>query len=160
MGIVEAFLVNGGSLGGLENAYEDPGGPAQWQCTPKAAQPRGMLARHCHARKAMVEDPEFVPRKIGTEGEKRESGAPGEIRTPDLMLRRHPLYPTELRARELIIPRHGQIADQTEVGPVQPRPGSASEPSATAPGSDVGRTRAATLSLGRRQRPVHALPLK
>ena len=30
---------------------------------------------------------------------KGESGAPGEIRTPDLMLRRHPLYPAELRAR-------------------------------------------------------------
>ena len=27
------------------------------------------------------------------------SGAPGEIRTPDLMLRRHSLYPAELRAR-------------------------------------------------------------
>ena len=26
------------------------------------------------------------------------SGAPGEIRTPDLMLRRHSLYPAELRA--------------------------------------------------------------
>jgi hypothetical protein len=29
-------------------------------------------------------------------------GAPGEIRTPDLMLRRHSLYPAELRARTLI----------------------------------------------------------
>ena len=27
------------------------------------------------------------------------NGAPGEIRTPDLMLRRHSLYPAELRAR-------------------------------------------------------------
>ena len=27
------------------------------------------------------------------------SGAPGEIRTPDLQLRRLPLYPAELRAR-------------------------------------------------------------
>ena len=26
-------------------------------------------------------------------------GAPGEIRTPDLMVRSHALYPTELRAR-------------------------------------------------------------
>src|ERR1035438_8801533 len=31
--------------------------------------------------------------------EKGKYGAPGEIRTPDLMLRRHPLYPAELRAR-------------------------------------------------------------
>ena len=28
-----------------------------------------------------------------------EYGAPGEIRTPDLMVRSHALYPTELRAR-------------------------------------------------------------
>ncbi len=27
------------------------------------------------------------------------NGAPGEIRTPDLQLRRLPLYPAELRAR-------------------------------------------------------------
>ena len=30
----------------------------------------------------------------------RLAGAPGEIRTPDLMLRRHSLYPAELRARD------------------------------------------------------------
>ena len=29
----------------------------------------------------------------------RVTGAPGEIRTPDLLLRRQSLYPTELRAR-------------------------------------------------------------
>jgi hypothetical protein len=28
-----------------------------------------------------------------------KSGAPGEIRTPDLLLRRQSLYPSELRAR-------------------------------------------------------------
>ena len=28
-----------------------------------------------------------------------EDGTPGEIRTPDLMVRSHALYPTELRAR-------------------------------------------------------------
>ena len=28
-----------------------------------------------------------------------EYGAPGEIRTPDLVVRSHALYPTELRAR-------------------------------------------------------------
>src|SRR5256885_10535951 len=31
------------------------------------------------------------------------NGAPGEIRTPDLTLRRRSLYPAELRARELIL---------------------------------------------------------
>ena len=31
--------------------------------------------------------------------EREKYGAPGEIRTPDLMLRRHSLYPAELRAR-------------------------------------------------------------
>ena len=30
-------------------------------------------------------------------------GAPGEIRTPDLMLRRHSLYPAELRAPSISI---------------------------------------------------------
>ena len=30
------------------------------------------------------------------------NGAPGEIRTPDLMLRRHSLYPAELRARFVV----------------------------------------------------------
>ena len=34
-----------------------------------------------------------------------EYGAPGEIRTPDLMVRSHALYPTELRARTLEGPR-------------------------------------------------------
>ena len=33
-------------------------------------------------------------------------GAPGEIRTPDLMVRSHALYPTELRALSFtILPR-------------------------------------------------------
>ena len=32
-----------------------------------------------------------------------KSGAPGEIRTPDLLLRRQSLYPAELRARSLIL---------------------------------------------------------
>ena len=32
------------------------------------------------------------------------NGAPGEIRTPDLTLRRRSLYPAELRARSLRIP--------------------------------------------------------
>jgi hypothetical protein len=31
--------------------------------------------------------------------QKRKDGAPGEIRTPDLLLRRQSLYPAELRAR-------------------------------------------------------------
>ena len=35
-------------------------------------------------------------------------GAPGEIRTPDLLLRRQPLYPAELRARTGIYSLHGQ----------------------------------------------------
>jgi hypothetical protein len=30
---------------------------------------------------------------------KEKGGAPGEIRTPDLLLRRQSLYPAELRAR-------------------------------------------------------------
>jgi hypothetical protein len=38
----------------------------------------------------------------------REHGAPGEIRTPDLLLRRQPLYPAELRAHGIIYSLHGQ----------------------------------------------------
>ena len=30
-------------------------------------------------------------------------GAPGEIRTPDLVVRSHALYPTELRARRAVV---------------------------------------------------------
>ena len=40
-------------------------------------------------------------------GKLLSSGAPGEIRTPDLQLRRLPLYPAELRAR--ISSLHGGI---------------------------------------------------
>src|SRR5580658_6977916 len=36
--------------------------------------------------------------EMGREKAKRENGAPGEIRTPDLLLRRQSLYPSELRA--------------------------------------------------------------
>src|SRR2546425_12776795 len=36
----------------------------------------------------------------------RETGAPGEIRTPDLLLRRQSLYPAELRARSESISLH------------------------------------------------------
>ena len=38
--------------------------------------------------------------RVGGGGEeKKGTGAPGEIRTPDLLLRRQPLYPAELRAQ-------------------------------------------------------------
>jgi hypothetical protein len=33
---------------------------------------------------------------------REKHGAPGEIRTPDLLLRRQPLYPAELRARTFV----------------------------------------------------------
>lgn len=36
----------------------------------------------------------------------RENGAPGEIRTPDLLVRSQTLYPTELRAHFLSIRAH------------------------------------------------------
>ena len=35
---------------------------------------------------------------------RKVSGAPGETRTPDLLVRSQPLYPTELRARTVIPP--------------------------------------------------------
>ena len=36
-------------------------------------------------------------------------GAPGEIRTPDLLVRSQTLYPTELRAQTVTV-RHGHAA--------------------------------------------------
>jgi hypothetical protein len=45
--------------------------------------------------------------------EKVHGGAPGEIRTPDLMVRSHSLYPAELRAHEKQFIRH-----QTELSVV------------------------------------------
>src|ERR1700730_11777632 len=43
-------------------------------------------------------------------GKLLESGAPGEIRTPDLLLRRQSLYPTELRAHSDTSSLHVRIA--------------------------------------------------
>ncbi len=43
-------------------------------------------------------------------GEGKRNGAPGEIRTPDLLLRRQSLYPAELRARSNSISLHGPEA--------------------------------------------------
>jgi hypothetical protein len=48
---------------------------------------------------------------------KEKDGAPGEIRTPDLMLRRHSLYPAELRAHTLI--RIPYFADSEDLGILQ-----------------------------------------
>jgi hypothetical protein len=39
------------------------------------------------------------PRHGGRRSQFQEDGAPGEIRTPDLLVRSQTLYPTELRAR-------------------------------------------------------------
>ena len=43
------------------------------------------------------------------------NGAPGAIRTPDLVLRRHTLYPAELRARRAVplILKHFSIPQQS-----------------------------------------------
>ena len=43
-------------------------------------------------------------------GKLLKSGAPGEIRTPDLLLRRQSLYPTELRAHSDTSSLHVRIA--------------------------------------------------
>jgi hypothetical protein len=61
-----------------------------------------------------------VPGNIGTQNrvdtliEKELSGAPGEIRTPDLMVRSHALYPTELRARA--VKAHIYVGPRAEGG--------------------------------------------
>ena len=44
-------------------------------------------------------------------------GAPGEIRTPDLMVRSHALYPTELRALSFaILPRDARTDAESNGG--------------------------------------------
>ena len=48
-------------------------------------------------------------------GERTKSGAPGGIRTPDLQLRRLPLYPSELQAREASlsqVPHNRKLLDR------------------------------------------------
>ena len=55
----------------------------------KAARPRGQELKEITRE---GEHPQVAE-------ERRNSGAPGEIRTPDLLLRRQSLYPAELRAR-------------------------------------------------------------
>ena len=46
-----------------------------------------------------------------------EYGAPGEIRTPDLMVRSHALYPTELRALSfMILPRDARTDAESNGG--------------------------------------------
>jgi hypothetical protein len=45
----------------------------------------------------------------GTGGTIRDDGGTGEIRTPDLMLRRHPLYPSELRSR--VVENNSRLCD-------------------------------------------------
>ena len=52
-----------------------------------------------HGRGSTCQIPETpLKEEMGREKAKRKSGAPGEIRTPDLLLRRQSLYPSELRA--------------------------------------------------------------
>src|ERR1700722_16340943 len=47
--------------------------------------------------------------EMGREKAKRKSGAPGEIRTPDLLLRRQSLYPSELRAHSSLFSLHAGL---------------------------------------------------
>ena len=54
------------------------------------SKPLGVLQSHTAGAKAATRETEIV------------SGAPGETRTPDPLLRRQTLYPTELRAHGAI----------------------------------------------------------
>jgi hypothetical protein len=55
----------------------------------------------------------------------KENGAPGEIRTPDLQLRRLPLYPSELRARFGLVSVH---RGSGTINLVRPRTGACLSP--------------------------------
>ncbi len=52
---------------------------------------------------------------------KKKTGAPGEIRTPDLQLRRLPLYPAELRARGPLSLQASAITINITTGPTARR---------------------------------------
>src|SRR5579883_1108125 len=70
-----------GCRAGQEEARDNAGaGPGTWRMLPQRSH-EAIQRRHSLSRGGQI------------------SGAPGEIRTPDLMLRRHSLYPAELRAR-------------------------------------------------------------
>ena len=58
--------------------------------------PRSYRCGECTRRTFGLGTPEPNP---WASDQERLSGAPGEIRTPDLLLRRQSLYPAELRAR-------------------------------------------------------------
>ena len=64
--------------------------------TVQHAMPRSGAHRNGNNEKTSGSGSTEKPRKLRREGGK--SGAPGEIRTPDLTLRRRSLYPAELRA--------------------------------------------------------------
>src|SRR6476661_8127664 len=59
----------------------------------------------------------------GLERSDKNDGAPGEIRTPGLLLRRQPLYPAELRAH-----RDGTL-DRVPFSPANAKPGTAGKAS-------------------------------
>src|ERR1700722_20338655 len=62
---------------------------------------RGREAEHVRVARTRIDllNPRMpLKEEMGREKAKRKSGAPGEIRTPDLLLRRQSLYPSELRA--------------------------------------------------------------
>src|SRR5436853_3099823 len=58
--------------------------------------------------------PKFPNCRLGLRAQKRlkvkgKTGAPGEIRTPDLLLRRQSLYPAELRAHTDMTSLHAEV---------------------------------------------------
>ena len=82
----------------------------------------------------------------------RSCGAPGEIRTPDLMLRRHSLYPAELRARrvgQLLDYHFSEIASKTSSHPATP-----AHPFRKERGTDGGPQKPRASGA-----PVHRLPI-
>ena len=65
------------------------------------------LAKNDHflySSQPVAERTELLNTALSNRAGKNEVGAPGGIRTPDLQLRRLPLYPSELQARDCSLP--------------------------------------------------------
>jgi hypothetical protein len=77
------------------------GGPSfrgSWQLVFSSREGRGNMVTLC--TKALIQSKSTNSAPHARRNQQNGNGAPGEIRTPGLLLRRQPLYPAELRAHQ------------------------------------------------------------
>jgi hypothetical protein len=80
------------------------GHPAKALASKPVSNPAKPSLAQSEEKRRNIQNP---PEKLYSPQTIEKYGAPGEIRTPDLTLRRRSLYPAELRARSLSIPHLG-----------------------------------------------------